>query len=181
MLWRHDDRHAAPAPAPVVAAEVRERERFYLDQGIHSVPAVIINDRHLISGGSQATAGGREMDRRLRHRPVHRSSRRVGRCERRAVGRGRQFHRHGESGRLARRRGRALRHGNDRAGSLAVAVRFGSRRALAANEFGPRGRRSGVTANRRRRRRGRPSSWQPADRIFHPQRIGAAAFSHRPC
>ena len=33
------------------AAEVRERERFYLDQGIHSVPAVIINDRHLISGG----------------------------------------------------------------------------------------------------------------------------------
>ena len=33
------------------AAEVRERERFYLDQGIHSVPTVIINDRHLISGG----------------------------------------------------------------------------------------------------------------------------------
>jgi predicted DsbA family dithiol-disulfide isomerase len=30
---------------------VRERERFYLDQGIHSVPAVIINDRHLIQGG----------------------------------------------------------------------------------------------------------------------------------
>ena len=36
------------------AAEVRERERFYLDQGIHSVPAVIINDRHLISGGQPA-------------------------------------------------------------------------------------------------------------------------------
>lgn len=31
--------------------EVREREQFYLTQGIHSVPAVIINDRHLISGG----------------------------------------------------------------------------------------------------------------------------------
>jgi predicted DsbA family dithiol-disulfide isomerase len=31
--------------------EVRERESFYLAQGIHSVPAVIINDRHLISGG----------------------------------------------------------------------------------------------------------------------------------
>lgn len=31
--------------------EVRERESFYLTQGIHSVPAVIINDRHLISGG----------------------------------------------------------------------------------------------------------------------------------
>lgn len=33
------------------AAEVREREQFYLRQGIHSVPAVIINDRHLIQGG----------------------------------------------------------------------------------------------------------------------------------
>jgi predicted DsbA family dithiol-disulfide isomerase len=33
------------------ADEVRERERFYLDQGIHAVPAVIINERHLIQGG----------------------------------------------------------------------------------------------------------------------------------
>ena len=33
------------------ADEVRQQEQFYLDQGIHSVPAVIINDRHLISGG----------------------------------------------------------------------------------------------------------------------------------
>ena len=33
------------------ADEVREREQFYLDSGIHSVPAVIINGRHLISGG----------------------------------------------------------------------------------------------------------------------------------
>lgn len=33
------------------AEEVREREGFYLSQGIHSVPAIIINDRHLISGG----------------------------------------------------------------------------------------------------------------------------------
>lgn len=33
------------------AAEVRERERFYLDRGIHAVPAVIINDRHLVQGG----------------------------------------------------------------------------------------------------------------------------------
>jgi predicted DsbA family dithiol-disulfide isomerase len=31
--------------------EVRQRERFYLDRGIHAVPAVIINDRHLIQGG----------------------------------------------------------------------------------------------------------------------------------
>ena len=33
------------------AGDVREREQFYLSQGISSVPAVIINDRHLISGG----------------------------------------------------------------------------------------------------------------------------------
>jgi predicted DsbA family dithiol-disulfide isomerase len=33
------------------AAEVRARERFYLEQGIQAVPAVIINDQHLIQGG----------------------------------------------------------------------------------------------------------------------------------
>ena len=33
------------------ASDVREREQFYTAQGIHSVPAVVINDRHLISGG----------------------------------------------------------------------------------------------------------------------------------
>jgi len=33
------------------AAEVREQEQFYSSNGIHSVPAVIVNDRHLISGG----------------------------------------------------------------------------------------------------------------------------------
>ncbi|MDD5478938.1 DsbA family oxidoreductase [Rhodoferax sp.] len=33
------------------AAEVREAEAFYTGQGIHSVPAVIINRQHLISGG----------------------------------------------------------------------------------------------------------------------------------
>jgi predicted DsbA family dithiol-disulfide isomerase len=33
------------------AAEVRERERFFLDRGIQAVPAVIVNDRHLIQGG----------------------------------------------------------------------------------------------------------------------------------
>ena len=33
------------------AAEVRAREQFYQSQGIHSVPAIIINDKHLISGG----------------------------------------------------------------------------------------------------------------------------------
>jgi predicted DsbA family dithiol-disulfide isomerase len=33
------------------AAEVRAREEFYQSQGIHSVPAIIINDKHLISCG----------------------------------------------------------------------------------------------------------------------------------
>ena len=33
------------------ADDVRAQERFYTGRGIHSVPAVIINDRHLISGG----------------------------------------------------------------------------------------------------------------------------------
>ena len=33
------------------ADEVREREQFYLQNGIHSVPAIIINERHLIQGG----------------------------------------------------------------------------------------------------------------------------------
>jgi predicted DsbA family dithiol-disulfide isomerase len=33
------------------ADQVREREQFYLQNGIHSVPAIIINERHLISGG----------------------------------------------------------------------------------------------------------------------------------
>jgi len=36
------------------ADAVRERERFYLDAGIHSVPAVIVNDKHLIQGGQPA-------------------------------------------------------------------------------------------------------------------------------
>ncbi|MBE2262659.1 MAG: DsbA family oxidoreductase [Burkholderiaceae bacterium] len=36
------------------AAEVREREQLYLRAGIHSVPAVIINNKHLISGGQPA-------------------------------------------------------------------------------------------------------------------------------
>jgi predicted DsbA family dithiol-disulfide isomerase len=36
-------------------AQVRARQRFYHSQEIHSVPAIIINDRHLISGGQPAT------------------------------------------------------------------------------------------------------------------------------
>ena len=38
------------------AAEVREREQFYLDNGIHAVPSVIVNGRHLIQGGQSAEA-----------------------------------------------------------------------------------------------------------------------------
>jgi predicted DsbA family dithiol-disulfide isomerase len=34
--------------------EVREREKFYTDRGIHAVPSVIINDQHLIQGGQPA-------------------------------------------------------------------------------------------------------------------------------
>ena len=33
------------------ADEVRAQEQFYQQQGIRAVPAIIINDRHLISGG----------------------------------------------------------------------------------------------------------------------------------
>ncbi len=33
------------------AEDVRLQEQFYLNSGIHSVPAVIINNKHLISGG----------------------------------------------------------------------------------------------------------------------------------
>ena len=33
------------------ASEVRARERFYQDHGIHAVPAVIVNDRYLVQGG----------------------------------------------------------------------------------------------------------------------------------
>lgn len=38
------------------AAEVRAQEQVYLDHGIHSVPATIINNRHLISGGQPPEA-----------------------------------------------------------------------------------------------------------------------------
>ena len=33
------------------ADDVREKERFYQSQGIHSVPSIIINERYLIQGG----------------------------------------------------------------------------------------------------------------------------------
>ena len=45
------ERAAAILPCDDFADAVRERERFWLDQGIHAVPAVVIDERHLIEGG----------------------------------------------------------------------------------------------------------------------------------
>ena len=36
------------------ADEVREQEKMYLDAGIHSVPAIILNQQYLVSGGQPA-------------------------------------------------------------------------------------------------------------------------------
>ena len=47
-------RAAAILDSDEYTAQVRARQRFYHSQEIHSVPAVIINDRHLISGGQPA-------------------------------------------------------------------------------------------------------------------------------
>lgn len=38
------------------AREVREREQFYTQQGIHAVPSVIVNDKYLIQGGQPVDA-----------------------------------------------------------------------------------------------------------------------------
>lgn len=50
------DKAAAKAvlDSDTYAEEVRAKENFYTSAGIHSVPAVIINDKHLISGGQPA-------------------------------------------------------------------------------------------------------------------------------
>lgn len=45
------DRADAILASDEFAAEVREAEQFFLRNGINSVPAVIIDQRHLISGG----------------------------------------------------------------------------------------------------------------------------------
>ena len=46
-----DEKAQAILSSDTYAQEVRAREQFFQQAGIHSVPAVIINDRHLISGG----------------------------------------------------------------------------------------------------------------------------------
>ncbi len=48
------DRAQAVLASDDFAEEVREREQFFARNGIQSVPAVIINQRHLISGGQPA-------------------------------------------------------------------------------------------------------------------------------
>ncbi|MDB3935569.1 DsbA family oxidoreductase [Granulosicoccus sp.] len=45
------DRVSAVLGSDEFEKEVRERQKFYANHGISSVPAVIINDKHLISGG----------------------------------------------------------------------------------------------------------------------------------
>jgi len=45
------DRAAEILASDAYAAEVRAQERFYVQNGIQGVPAVIVNERHLISGG----------------------------------------------------------------------------------------------------------------------------------
>jgi predicted DsbA family dithiol-disulfide isomerase len=42
---------AAVLASDAHAADVRQAQGFYRQHGINSVPAIIINDRHLISGG----------------------------------------------------------------------------------------------------------------------------------
>jgi len=45
------ERSHAVLASDAYAADVRKQEQFYVNNGIQGVPAVIINDRHLISGG----------------------------------------------------------------------------------------------------------------------------------
>lgn len=48
------DRAQQVLDSDTFADEVREREQFFTRAGISSVPAVIVNERHLISGGQPA-------------------------------------------------------------------------------------------------------------------------------
>ena len=49
-------RAAAILEGDEYAQAVREREQFYLSQGIHSVPSVILNQRYLVQGGQPVEA-----------------------------------------------------------------------------------------------------------------------------
>ncbi len=50
------------------AAEVREQEQLWLDRGIHSVPSIVIDGRHLVQGG-QPVEVFEQVLRRLATRP----------------------------------------------------------------------------------------------------------------
>jgi predicted DsbA family dithiol-disulfide isomerase len=45
------DRAREVLASDAYAADVRKQEQFYINKGIQGVPAVIVNERHLISGG----------------------------------------------------------------------------------------------------------------------------------
>ena len=45
------ERASAILASDEYAEATREREQHFLDAGIHSVPAIILNHRHLIAGG----------------------------------------------------------------------------------------------------------------------------------
>lgn len=50
------ERAAAVLNSDEWGAEVREREAWFQQAGIHSVPALVVNRRHLLSGGQPAAA-----------------------------------------------------------------------------------------------------------------------------
>ena len=47
----HGERARAILASDEYADEVRAEERFFMERGIHAVPAIIIEQRHLVSGG----------------------------------------------------------------------------------------------------------------------------------
>ena len=50
------DRARAILASDEYAADVRAREQLYLRNGIHAVPAVILNDKYLVQGGQPVEA-----------------------------------------------------------------------------------------------------------------------------
>ena len=56
QLGRDEARARVVLESDEYAGAVRQRQAFYQAQGIHSVPAVIVNGRHLIQGGQPVEA-----------------------------------------------------------------------------------------------------------------------------
>ncbi|MGN6703336.1 MAG: DsbA family oxidoreductase [Burkholderiaceae bacterium] len=59
------------------AEETREREDFYLQQGIHAVPSVILNDRYLVQGGQPPEVFERALRQAAQERPQQAAPRRA--------------------------------------------------------------------------------------------------------